>query len=114
MIYGKPGKNYGYHSAVRLHPYRSEILHEDVLLALGLTTAEAAKQLGVTPAALSRVLNGKAALSPEMALRLESWLGIETTVAGQIWISQPPLMTLGKRVWPSTVRLASVPKLTAE
>jgi len=36
-----------------------------------------ANQLGVTRAALSRVLNERAAISPEMALRLEGWLGLE-------------------------------------
>ncbi|WP_428839024.1 helix-turn-helix transcriptional regulator [Methylovulum psychrotolerans] len=34
-------------------------MREDVLPALGLTITEAAKQLGVTRTALSRVLNGK-------------------------------------------------------
>lgn len=54
------------------HP--GELLREDVLPSLGLTVTSAAEQLGVTRAALSRVLNGRAAISPEMALRLEGWL----------------------------------------
>ena len=58
-------------------PHPGETLREDVLPALGLTVTEAAAQLGVTRAALSRVLNGRAAISPEMALRLEGWLGVE-------------------------------------
>ncbi|MDO9141732.1 MAG: HigA family addiction module antitoxin [Methylobacter sp.] len=57
-------------------PHPGETLREDVLPALGLTITEAARQLGVTRAALSRVLNGKSALSVQMALRLENWLGI--------------------------------------
>lgn len=56
-------------------PYPGAILREDVLPALGLTVTEAARQLGVTRAALSRVLNGRAAISAEMARRLEAWLG---------------------------------------
>jgi antitoxin HigA-1 len=36
-----------------------------------LTVTEAAQQLGVTRTALSRVLNGHAAISPEMARRIE-------------------------------------------
>jgi addiction module HigA family antidote len=95
-----PAKTTDTDSAVKhpcmMPPYRSEALHEDVLLALGLTIAEAAKQLGVTRAALSRVLNGKAAVWPEMTLRLESWLGIENGGRADLWISQPPLMTFGK------------------
>jgi addiction module HigA family antidote len=63
----------------RMHnpPHPGEALREDVLPALGLNVTEAASQLGVTRAALSRVLNGRAAISPEMALRLEAWLGAD-------------------------------------
>ena len=44
----------------RIHnpPHPGETLREDVLPALGLTVTEAAAQLGVTRAALSRVLYG--------------------------------------------------------
>lgn len=46
----------------RIHnpPHPGETLREDVMPALGLTVTEAAAQLGVTRAALSRVLNGRA------------------------------------------------------
>lgn len=40
-----------------------------------VTVTEAAKRLGVTRPALSRVLNGSAAISPEMDLRLSKALG---------------------------------------
>lgn len=59
-----------------------------VLPTLGLTITEAAKQLGVTCASLSRVLNGKAAMSPQMALRIESWLGVENGGSADIWIAE--------------------------
>ena len=39
-------------------------------------------------AALSRVLNGRAAISPEMALRLEGWLGVENGGRADLWIAQ--------------------------
>lgn len=58
-------------------PHPGETLRDDVLPALGLTVTEAASQLGVTRAALSRILHGHAGISPEMALRLEAWLGEE-------------------------------------
>lgn len=62
------------------HP--GEVLREDVIKPLGLTITEAAKRLGVTRKALSELLNCKASLSPEMAVRIskatrttpESWL----------------------------------------
>jgi len=69
-------------------PHPGETLREDVLPALGLTVTEAAKQLGVTRAALSRVLNGKASLSPEMALRIENWIGIENGGRADLWLAQ--------------------------
>jgi addiction module HigA family antidote len=55
-------------------PPPAEFIREEVLPALGLTITEAAEQLGVCRAALSRVLNGKAAITPEMAIRFEEWL----------------------------------------
>src|SRR3990172_2943159 len=74
----------------RIHnpPHPGETLREDVLPALGLTVTDAAAQLGVTRAALSRVLNGRAAISPEMALRLEGWLGVKNGGRADLWISQ--------------------------
>lgn len=69
-------------------PHPGETLREDVLPALGLTVTEAAAQLGVTRAALSRVLNGRAAISPTMALRIEAWLGVENGGSADAWLSQ--------------------------
>ena len=66
-------------------PHPGETLREDVLPALGLSVTEAAKQLGVTRAALSRVLNCHAGISVEMALRIEHWLGIENGGRADMW-----------------------------
>jgi len=55
-------------------PPPAEFIREEVLPTLGLTIGEAADQLGVCRAALSRVLNGRAAITPDMAMRLEEWL----------------------------------------
>lgn len=51
------------------HPGRS--IRENCLNPLGLNVTEAARVLGVARHTLSRVLNGHAAISPEMAIRLE-------------------------------------------
>ncbi len=56
-------------------PHPGETLKEDVLPDLGLTVTEAAAQLGVSRVALSRVINGHAAISAELAIRLAQWLG---------------------------------------
>lgn len=69
-------------------PHPGLILREDVLPALGLTVTDAALQLGVTRAALSRVLNARAAISPEMALRIEQWLGVENGGRADVWMAE--------------------------
>jgi antitoxin HigA-1 len=72
----------------RMHnpPHPGETLRDDVLPALRLTVTDAAEALGVTRAALSRVLNGHAGVSPEMALRLERWLGVEHGGRADVWV----------------------------
>ncbi|WP_414443399.1 HigA family addiction module antitoxin [Burkholderia sp. 22PA0106] len=69
-------------------PHPGETLRDDVLPALGLSVTEAAAQLGVTRAALSRVLNARAAISPEMALRIEGWLGVERGGRADLWLAE--------------------------
>lgn len=53
-------------------PHPGLTLRDDVLPALGVSVTEAAQQLDVNRVTLSRVLNGHAAISPEMALRIEA------------------------------------------
>jgi addiction module HigA family antidote len=55
-------------------PHPGSILKEDVLPELGIGITQAAAQLGVSRVALSRVVNGKAAISADMAIRLEAWM----------------------------------------
>jgi len=88
-------------------PHPGETLREDVLPALGLSVTDAAEQLGVTRAALSRVLHGRAAISPEMALRLELWLGIEHGGRADTWVAQQAAYDLWK------ARKAGKPKVKA-
>jgi antitoxin HigA-1 len=58
-------------------PHPGLTQRDDVIPALGLTVTTAAKQLGVTRPTMSRVINGRSAISHEMALRIEKWLGID-------------------------------------
>ncbi|MBA4418861.1 MAG: addiction module antidote protein, HigA family [Syntrophus sp. (in: bacteria)] len=66
------------------HP--GEILFEDVIKPLGITITEAAKDLGVSRKTLSGLVNGRCALSPDLAIRVgkatntspESWLAMQT------------------------------------
>ena len=48
----------------------------EIIEALGLTVTGAARTLGVTRPALSALLNERARLSPEMALRIEKAFGV--------------------------------------
>ena len=72
---------------MRMHnpPHPGEIIREFCVEPLNLTVTEAAKALGVTRKTLSTLLNGRAGISPEMALRLsrvfgrtpEGWLRLQ-------------------------------------
>ena len=67
---------------MRMHnPAHPGMLIADILengnLSVGNSITALAKHLGVTRAALSRVINGKAAVSAEMALRLQDALGVD-------------------------------------
>ena len=99
----------------RIHnpPHPGETLREDVLPALGLTVTEAAAQLGVTRAALSRVLNGRAAISPEMALRLEGWLGVKNGGRADLWIAQQAGYGLWQARKAGASKVKRAPTLTA-
>ncbi len=69
---------------MRMHnpPHPGEVLRELCLTPLGLTVTEAARALDVSRKTLSSILNGRAGISAEMAVRLsiafnttpESWL----------------------------------------
>jgi addiction module HigA family antidote len=63
-------------------PHPGEVLRQLCLEPLNLTVTDAARSLGVSRKTLSGILNGRAGISPEMAIRLsmafdtsaESWL----------------------------------------
>jgi len=65
-------------------PHPGEILRELCLEPLGLTVTAAAEALGVSRKTLSAVLNGKAGISPEMAIRLS----IAFNTSAQSWLNQ--------------------------
>jgi addiction module HigA family antidote len=74
----------GMHTRRPTHP--GEVLLEDVMKPLGITITEAARDLGVSRKTLSETVNGRCALSPEMAVRVgkatntspESWLAMQS------------------------------------
>ena len=85
-------------------PHPGELLREDVIAELGLTVTEAAERLGMSRVAFSRVLNGKAGVSPDLAIRLEqagvstarAWLAMQANydLAQAMKHPQPPVRAL--------------------
>ena len=81
---------------LRMHkpPHPGEILRELCLTPLELSVTEAADSLGVSRNTLSAILNGRAGISPEMAIRLsiafnttaESWL--HQQMQHDLWLAE--------------------------
>ncbi len=57
-------------------PHPGDFIRTEIIDELGLNVTRAAEILGVRRATLSDLLNGNAALSPEMALRIEKAFGV--------------------------------------
>lgn len=87
----------------RMHnpPHPGAVLQEWLV---GVSVTQAARQLGVTRACLSRILHGHAGISADMALRLsallgtsaELWLGMQT--AHDLWLASQQPRPLVKRL----------------
>ena len=68
-------------------PHPGLSVRHDCLEPLGISVTQGAKILGVTRQALNNLVNSKAAISPEMAIRLdkafgggaETWLRLQAT-----------------------------------
>ncbi len=75
-------------------PHPGEIIKELCLEPLGISVTEAAEALGVSRKTLSTILNGRAGISPEMAVRLsiafdtsaESWLNQQSQY--ELWYAE--------------------------
>jgi addiction module HigA family antidote len=56
-------------------PHPGLSIRHDCIEPLGLTVTEAAERLGVSRKQLSEIVNGRAGISPEMAIRLDKAFG---------------------------------------
>ena len=81
-------------------PHPRLTLRDDALPALGLTVRQTAQQRDV-----SRVLNGRAAISPEMALRIEAWLGVACGGETLLWLAEQSAYD----VWQAQLRFKAKP-----
>lgn len=82
-------------------PHPGETLREDVLPALGMTGTELARRLGLARETLSRIMHGRAPISPDLAVRLEragigkarTWMAVQADY--DLWQAehraQPPI-----------------------
>lgn len=84
---------------MRMHnpPHPGEVLKGLCLEPLGLSVTGAAEALGVSRKTLSSILNGRAGISPEMAIRLSMAFG----TSAESWLNQQSMFDL----WEAEQRL---------
>jgi len=88
-------------------PHPGEVLRELCLEPLGLSVTRAARALGVSRKTLSSILNGRAGISPEMAVRLS----IAFSTTAESWLRQQVQYDLARAE--AKRRSLQVKKLTA-
>lgn len=86
------------------HPHPGQTIKVMVFDPMDLSVTEAAERLAMSRVALSRVLNGKAGISPDLAIRLEMagvstaafWMGLQSSY--DLWLArqreQPTVLPL--------------------
>ncbi len=89
------------------HP--GEVLREDVFPALGKSKGEIARLLGVSRGALYNVLDERAAITPDMALRIGKLLG----GTADIWLAMQQAYDLRTREKEIAADLRKIPTLEA-
>lgn len=93
----------------RMHnpPHPCEVLKDGVFSEGAVSVTEAAAALGVTRVALSRVLNARAAISAEMAVRLGKWLG----TSSEMWLNMQARHDLWKAEQALKRQVTKIPPL---
>ena len=93
----------------RMHnpPHPGEVLKDGVFADNLVSVTDAAAALGVTRVSLSRVLNGKAGVSAEMAVRLGKWLG----TGPEVWINMQAQYELWKAEQVLKTMVRKIPRL---
>ena len=96
-------------------PHPGEFIRDEVLDALRLSVTEAAEALGVRRATLSDLVNGHAALSPEMALRLEKAFAVnmDMLLRMQAWHDAVTMRSHAADIDVKPVAAVAMPKRTA-
>ncbi|WEN16835.1 HigA family addiction module antitoxin [Rhodanobacter sp. AS-Z3] len=89
------------------HPHPGELSREDVLLPLGIEVTDAAERLGMSRTTLSRVINGRAGISPDLAIRRER-VGVSTARFWMTLQANYELAQAEQRAQPTVRRLQAV------
>ena len=87
----------------REHP--GAVLREQVLPALRLSISQAARDLGIARQTLHRILAGTAAITPEMAVRLEKLCGVPS----RFWLKRQQEHDLHRVELASAAALSRIP-----
>ena len=92
---------------MRMHnpPHPAEILREDLLPELDITITDFAAALGYSRVHLSKVLNGRASITPDLAVRLERagigrarhWLAMQASY--ELWQAEQREQPAVKRLY---------------
>ncbi len=88
-------------------PHPGIFLNETVIKPLGIGVSETAQRLGMSRTAVSRVLNGKAGISPDLAVQLERagqstarfWVNLQANY--DLWLAT-------NREHPEVIKLAAI------
>jgi len=93
------------------HPsHPGSIVMRDCIEAIGLSVTKAATALGVSRTTLSKVINGRVAISPEMAIRLPKAFGSrpETWLRMHLAFDHAQVQRLANRINVKSFRQSSV------
>ena len=91
-------------------PHPGDFIRTEIIEPAGLSVTDAAKALQVSRPALSSLLNGKAALSGEMSLRIEKAFGVTMDTLMRMQLSYDIAQTRKRE---KTIRVRRIPQRAA-
>lgn len=91
-------------------PHPGDFIRTEIIEPAGLSVTDAAKALQVSRPALSSLLNGKAALSGEMSLRIEKAFGVTMDTLMRMQLSYDIAQTRKRE---KTIRVRRIRQLAA-
>ena len=85
-------------------PTPGEILDEEFRKPLGLTQEQLAQRLHTTVQSVNRIIRGKQAISPEMAIKLSEAFG----TTAQLWLAFQADYDLARAAWKTSEKLVGL------